>query len=189
MASAPLRSNYRERALAACLASQVQYSLLYRAPETNGVLQACKENGVTLVAYSPLCQGLLTGKYTVGGIKPYGPRAGADAEPQAEGAAAASAVSRCFFEAPSPPVALPLLHPCPCCLSHTSCLHSCPRIRPAASSPAFRAIAFAALFTDSRVRQIQPLIELLQKIGEERGKTPAQVCVGKHVRLSRIVCA
>lgn len=25
------------------------------------MLEACKENGVTLVAYSPLCQGLLTG--------------------------------------------------------------------------------------------------------------------------------
>lgn len=42
-------------------AVQVQYSLLYRRPETNGVFEACKENGVTLVAYSPLCQGLLTG--------------------------------------------------------------------------------------------------------------------------------
>ena len=40
---------------------QVQYSLLYRAPETNGVLEACKELGVTLVAYCPLAQGLLTG--------------------------------------------------------------------------------------------------------------------------------
>lgn len=59
-----------------CLASnQVQYSLLYRAPESNGVLEACREAGTTLVAYSPLCQGLLTGKYTVGGSKPSGPRA------------------------------------------------------------------------------------------------------------------
>jgi aryl-alcohol dehydrogenase-like predicted oxidoreductase len=40
---------------------QVQYSLLYRKPEQNGVLDACREAGVTLVAYSPLCQGLLTG--------------------------------------------------------------------------------------------------------------------------------
>ena len=41
--------------------NQVQYSLLYRAPEQNGVLKACQELGVTLIAYSPLCQGLLTG--------------------------------------------------------------------------------------------------------------------------------
>jgi aryl-alcohol dehydrogenase-like predicted oxidoreductase len=44
---------------------QVQYSLLYRKPETNGVFEACKEAGVTLVAYSPLCQGLLTGDGTL----------------------------------------------------------------------------------------------------------------------------
>jgi len=55
--------------------NQVQYSLLYRAPEKNGVLEACREAGVTLVAYSPLCQGLLTGKYKAGGAKPFGPRA------------------------------------------------------------------------------------------------------------------
>ncbi|WIA34227.1 hypothetical protein OEZ86_012580 [Tetradesmus obliquus] len=58
-----------------CLSSnQVQYSLLYRRPEQNGVLEACREAGVTLVAYSPLCQGLLTGKYTPDGPKPSGPR-------------------------------------------------------------------------------------------------------------------
>eukprot|EP01025_Chloroclados_australasicus_P008514 TRINITY_DN13037_c0_g1_i1.p1 TRINITY_DN13037_c0_g1~~TRINITY_DN13037_c0_g1_i1.p1 ORF type:complete len:391 (-),score=22.58 TRINITY_DN13037_c0_g1_i1:216-1319(-) len=46
--------------------NQVQYSLLYRTPEKNGVLESCNEVGVTLVAYSPLCQGLLTGKYKPG---------------------------------------------------------------------------------------------------------------------------
>ncbi|KAI8464714.1 MAG: hypothetical protein J3K34DRAFT_490117 [Monoraphidium minutum] len=56
--------------------NQVQFSLLYRKPLENGVMEACQENGVTLVAYSPLCQGLLTGKYTPGGPKPSGPRAG-----------------------------------------------------------------------------------------------------------------
>jgi aryl-alcohol dehydrogenase-like predicted oxidoreductase len=47
--------------------SQVQYSLLYRYPEQNGVLEACRENGVTLVAYSPMCQGLLTGRWGLRG--------------------------------------------------------------------------------------------------------------------------
>ena len=42
--------------------NQVQYSLLYRAPETNGVKQACEEGGTSLIAYSPLAQGLLTGQ-------------------------------------------------------------------------------------------------------------------------------
>ena len=43
--------------------NQVHYSLLHRAPEVDGVLDACRELGVTLLAYSPLEQGLLTGKY------------------------------------------------------------------------------------------------------------------------------
>jgi aryl-alcohol dehydrogenase-like predicted oxidoreductase len=44
--------------------NQVEYSLLQRAPERNGVMSACAELGVRLIAYSPLGQGLLTGKYT-----------------------------------------------------------------------------------------------------------------------------
>ena len=51
--------------------NQVQYSLLNRAPETNGVLDACRELDVTLIAYSPIAQGLLTGKYQPG-VKPSG---------------------------------------------------------------------------------------------------------------------
>lgn len=43
--------------------NQVQYSLLARHIETNGVLDAARELGVTILAYSPLAQGLLTGKY------------------------------------------------------------------------------------------------------------------------------
>jgi aryl-alcohol dehydrogenase-like predicted oxidoreductase len=44
--------------------NQVHYSLLHRAPERDGVLAACRELGVTLIAYSPLAKGVLTGKYT-----------------------------------------------------------------------------------------------------------------------------
>ncbi len=43
--------------------NQVQYSLLNRKIETNGVLEAAKELGVTIVAYSPLARGMLSGKY------------------------------------------------------------------------------------------------------------------------------
>src|SRR5579859_4707457 len=43
--------------------NQVHYSLLHRYPETNGVLDACRELDVALIAYSPLEQGVLTGKY------------------------------------------------------------------------------------------------------------------------------
>ncbi len=44
--------------------NQVQYSLLARQIERNGVLSTARELGVTILAYSPLAQGLLTGKYT-----------------------------------------------------------------------------------------------------------------------------
>lgn len=54
--------------------NQVHYSLLNRAPETNGVLETCRDLGGTLIAYSPLAQGLLTGKYRPGddGNRPSG---------------------------------------------------------------------------------------------------------------------
>src|SRR5512136_1053522 len=46
--------------------NQVEYSLLHRQPEVNGVLDACRELGVTLIAYQPLASGALTGKYAAG---------------------------------------------------------------------------------------------------------------------------
>lgn len=44
--------------------NQVEYSLLHRGPEGDGVMDACRELGVTLIAYSPLAGGMLTGKYS-----------------------------------------------------------------------------------------------------------------------------
>jgi aryl-alcohol dehydrogenase-like predicted oxidoreductase len=41
-------------------ANEVHYSLLHRQPEKNGVLEACKEVGASLVAYFPLASGRLT---------------------------------------------------------------------------------------------------------------------------------
>ncbi|TFH06818.1 MAG: aldo/keto reductase, partial [Nitrosomonadales bacterium] len=41
-------------------ANQVEYSLLNRDPEKNGVLEACKSMNVSLVAYRPLARGRLT---------------------------------------------------------------------------------------------------------------------------------
>src|SRR6516165_282897 len=40
--------------------NQVHYNLLDRKPEKNGVLDACRELNMALIAYSPLEQGLLT---------------------------------------------------------------------------------------------------------------------------------
>jgi aryl-alcohol dehydrogenase-like predicted oxidoreductase len=53
--------------------NQVQYSLLHRQPEANGVLDACRELGITLIAYQPLASGALTGKY-LDGSRPAGIR-------------------------------------------------------------------------------------------------------------------
>ena len=41
--------------------AQVKYNLLERAPEKSGLLQRCADLNVTVVAHSPLSQGLLTG--------------------------------------------------------------------------------------------------------------------------------
>ena len=43
--------------------NQVEYSLLNRTIETNGVLQTAKELGITIIAWGPLHLGLLTGKF------------------------------------------------------------------------------------------------------------------------------
>jgi len=41
----------------------VRFNLLDRRIERNGVLEAAKALGVTIIAYSPLAQGILTGKF------------------------------------------------------------------------------------------------------------------------------
>ena len=91
--------------------NQIQYSLAYRAPELDtGVVDACRDAGVTVVAYSPMAQGLLTGKYAAGsGVKAAGPR--------------------------------------------------------------------GAVFTDARVAAAEGLLSAMRAVGEERGKTPAQIAV------------
>ncbi|MEL6494210.1 MAG: aldo/keto reductase [Cyanobacteria bacterium J06623_7] len=44
--------------------NQVRYSLLTRKIEQNGILELARQLDITILAYSPLDQGLLTGKYT-----------------------------------------------------------------------------------------------------------------------------
>jgi len=48
--------------------NQVQYSLLHRTPEVDGVLDACRELGVTLIAYMRLASEALTGKYSTANL-------------------------------------------------------------------------------------------------------------------------
>ena len=47
-------------------ANEVEYSLMHRQPEVNGVLDACRELNVSLVAYRPLGRGLLAMVETLG---------------------------------------------------------------------------------------------------------------------------
>src|ERR671937_2547953 len=56
------------------VSSQPQYSMLYRVPERE-VIPLCAANGISQLAFSPLAQGALTGKYAPGSLPPPGTRA------------------------------------------------------------------------------------------------------------------
>ncbi len=55
---------------------QLQYNLVHRGPEAE-VLPVCREMGIGVIAFSPLAQGLLTGKYRAGDPAPDGTRGAA----------------------------------------------------------------------------------------------------------------
>jgi aryl-alcohol dehydrogenase-like predicted oxidoreductase len=59
------------------VSSQPQYSLLWRRPEQR-VIPICRENGVSQIVWSPLAQGVLTGKYPPGSPPPADSRAASD---------------------------------------------------------------------------------------------------------------
>ena len=48
----------------------MEYSLLNRKPETSGLVEVCRDLGVTIIAYSPIAKGMLTGKYTPDNVPP-----------------------------------------------------------------------------------------------------------------------
>ncbi|MBN1302918.1 MAG: aldo/keto reductase [Anaerolineales bacterium] len=50
--------------------NQLRFSLLDRTIEKNGLLARCHELGIRVIAYSPLAQGILTGKYTPENLPP-----------------------------------------------------------------------------------------------------------------------
>ncbi|MGY2079916.1 aldo/keto reductase family protein [Modestobacter sp. SYSU DS0657] len=56
------------------VSNQPQYSALYRVPEAE-VMPACRELGISQVVFSPIGQGILTGKYRPGQPPPAGSRA------------------------------------------------------------------------------------------------------------------
>jgi len=59
------------------VSSQPQYSLLYRRPETK-VIPLCAANGISQIVWSPLAQGVLSGKYLPGAKPPADSRASSD---------------------------------------------------------------------------------------------------------------
>ncbi|MHB1611224.1 MAG: aldo/keto reductase [Sulfobacillus sp.] len=54
------------------VSNQVRYNLLDRRVENNDILLAAEDLGITIIAYSPLAQGILTGKFHGGLAKPRG---------------------------------------------------------------------------------------------------------------------
>src|ERR671917_1603108 len=56
------------------VSSQPQYSMLWQAPEAE-LFPLCEANGVSQIVWSPLAQGVLTGKYRPGEPLPEGSRA------------------------------------------------------------------------------------------------------------------
>lgn len=56
------------------VSSQPQYSMLWRAPEAE-VFPLCESNGISQIVWSPLAQGVLTGKYRPGQPPPADSRA------------------------------------------------------------------------------------------------------------------
>src|SRR5579864_1578320 len=66
----------RAHAVHPVTALQNEYSLWWRRPETNGILDACDELGIGFVPYSPLGKGFLTGALTRDNLSPNDFRAG-----------------------------------------------------------------------------------------------------------------
>jgi aryl-alcohol dehydrogenase-like predicted oxidoreductase len=56
------------------VSSQPQYNMIWRAPEAE-VFELCRENGISQIVWSPLAQGVLTGKYAPGEEPPADSRA------------------------------------------------------------------------------------------------------------------
>ena len=59
------------------VSSQPQYNMIWRAPEAE-VFPVCTEHGISQIVWSPLAQGVLTGKYAPGEAPPADSRAASD---------------------------------------------------------------------------------------------------------------
>jgi aryl-alcohol dehydrogenase-like predicted oxidoreductase len=59
------------------VSSQPQYNTIWRAPEAE-VFELCAEHGISQIVWSPLAQGVLTGKYSAGAEAPADSRAASE---------------------------------------------------------------------------------------------------------------
>jgi aryl-alcohol dehydrogenase-like predicted oxidoreductase len=59
------------------VSSQPQYNMIWRAPEAE-LIPFCKDHGISQIVWSPLAQGVLTGKYNPGEQPPPDSRAASD---------------------------------------------------------------------------------------------------------------
>jgi aryl-alcohol dehydrogenase-like predicted oxidoreductase len=59
------------------VSSQPQYSMIWRAPEAE-VIPLCEREGISQIVWSPLAQGVLTGKYPPGQARPADSRASSE---------------------------------------------------------------------------------------------------------------
>lgn len=64
----------RAAAVAPIADLQIEYSLLTRDIETNGILETCRELGIGITAYGVLAKGLLAGSRPTGGARDHFPR-------------------------------------------------------------------------------------------------------------------
>jgi aryl-alcohol dehydrogenase-like predicted oxidoreductase len=72
-----IRAAVEMAGVAKFVSSQPQYSLLWRRPEAE-VMPFCAANGISQIVWSPLGQGVLTGKYSPDAPPPAGTRATSD---------------------------------------------------------------------------------------------------------------
>lgn len=69
-----IEAAFQTRAVERFVSSQPQYSLLWRRPEAK-VIPLCRDHQVSQIVWSPLAQGILTGKYLPGAPLPADSRA------------------------------------------------------------------------------------------------------------------
>jgi aryl-alcohol dehydrogenase-like predicted oxidoreductase len=74
---AQIRAGLEVEGAVKLVSSQPQYSALWRGPE-QAVFGLCAEHGISQVVWSPLAEGVLTGKYLPGALPPADSRAASD---------------------------------------------------------------------------------------------------------------